>query len=78
MIVIIGSSILFVFVIIVICVYLMVKFNVCKLNIWDEEMIIKLKIYFVCFVDNDVMRLSYISLEFNENYNFNVYKNILE
>lgn len=70
--VIIGSSILFVFVIIAICVYLMVKFNVCKSNTRDEETITKPQIYFACPVDNDATRSSYTSLEFNENYNSNV------
>lgn len=73
--VIIGSSILFVFVIIAICVYLMVKFNVCKSNTRDEETITKPQIYFACPVDNDATRSSYTSLEFNENYNSNAYKN---
>lgn len=70
-----GSSILFVFVIIAICVYLMVKFNVCKSNTRDEETITKPQIYFACPVDNDATRSSYTSLEFNENYNSNAYKN---
>lgn len=73
--VIIGSSILFVFVIIAICVYLMVKFNVCKSNTRDEETITKPQIYFACPVDNNATRSSYTSLEFNENYNSNAYKN---
>lgn len=73
--VIIGSSSLFVFVIITICVNLMVKFNVCKSNKRDEETITKPHIYFSCPVDNVARRLSYTSLEFNENYNPDAYKN---
>lgn len=84
--VIIGSSILFVFVIIAICVYLMVKFNVCKSNTRDEETITKPQFNETCDlgayentpngpVENTASRHSYTSLKLNESFDSDPYEN---